>query len=224
MLNLMHTKLLLFDFKWFQGHWNRLWLYFPRFEFWSHECLFHALDCSMLLLSEIAVLLGVYKLHILSFLDCYTDLSTILVFVCKNRVILAKFQQIDGLARWLTSFNYNHTPHAGTLSSTGHCWPTVQMLLCLSCASEEETFCLSPKRRTDRAATRNWPMKSNHRCFELMIDYLNNVESEYHGIRRTLRILLEWKIAWFQDICIVFHQKKVTNLAATLVLFKLHLV
>ena len=77
----------------------------------------------MRLLGEIAVLLGVYKLRILAVGDCFTDvgLSTILVFVCKNRVILAEFQHIDGSARWLTSFNYNHTPHAGTLPSTGHC-------------------------------------------------------------------------------------------------------
>ena len=94
---------------------------FPRFEFRSRECLFHALDCSMRLLGEIAILLGVYKLRILAVGDCLTDVSTILVFVCKNRVILAEFQHIDGSARWLTSFNYNHTPHAGTLPSTGHC-------------------------------------------------------------------------------------------------------
>ena len=47
--------------------------------------------------------------------------STILVFVCKNHVALAEFQHIDGSARWPTSFNYNHIPHAGTLPSTGHC-------------------------------------------------------------------------------------------------------
>ena len=88
-----------------------------RFEYRSRECLFHALDCSMHLLGEIAVLLGVYKLRILVVRDCLTDVSTILVFVCKNRVILAEFQH----HRWLTSFNYNHTPHAGTLPSTSHC-------------------------------------------------------------------------------------------------------
>ena len=95
----------------------------PRFEFRSRECLFHALDCSIRLLGEIAVLLGVYKLRILAVGDCLTDVSTILAFVCKNRVVLAEFQHIslDGSARWLTSFNYNHTPHAGTLPSTGHC-------------------------------------------------------------------------------------------------------
>ena len=41
----------------------------------------------MRLLGKIAVLLGVYKLPILAFGDCFTDLSTILVFVCKNRVV-----------------------------------------------------------------------------------------------------------------------------------------
>ena len=75
----------------------------------------------MRLLDEIAVLLGVYKLRILAVGDCLTDVSTFLVFVCKNTVILAEFQHIDGSARWLTSFNYNYTPHAGTLPSTGHC-------------------------------------------------------------------------------------------------------
>ena len=75
----------------------------------------------MRLLDEIAVLLGVYKLHILAVGDCLTDVSTILVLVCKNRVVFAEFQHIDGSARWLTSFSYNHTPHAGTLPSTGHC-------------------------------------------------------------------------------------------------------
>ena len=63
----------------------------------------------MRLMGELAVLLGVYKLPILAVGDCLTDVSTILVFVCKNRVILAEFQHIDGSARWLTSFNFNHT-------------------------------------------------------------------------------------------------------------------
>ena len=85
---------------------------FPQFKFQSRECLFHALNCSMRLLGEIAILLGVYKHPILAVGDCYTDLSTILVF--KNHVVLAEFQHIDGSARWLTSFNYNHTLHAGT--------------------------------------------------------------------------------------------------------------
>ena len=71
-------------------------LVFPRFEFSSREYLFHALDCSMRLLGEIAVLLGVYKLRILAVGDCLIDVSTILVVVCKNRVILAEFQHIDG--------------------------------------------------------------------------------------------------------------------------------
>ena len=72
----------------------------------------------MRLLGEITLLLGVYKRRILAVGDCLTDVPTILVFVCKNRVILAEFQHIDGSARWLTSFYYNHTPHAGTLPST----------------------------------------------------------------------------------------------------------
>ena len=72
----------------------------------------------MHLLGEIAVLLGVYKLRILAVGDYLIDVSTILVFVCKNRVVFAEFQHIDGSARWLTSFNYNRTPHADTLPST----------------------------------------------------------------------------------------------------------
>ena len=75
----------------------------------------------MHLLDEIAVLLGVYKLCILDFGDCYTDLSTILVFVYKNCIVLDEFQHIDGSARWLTSFNYTYTLHAGTLPSADHC-------------------------------------------------------------------------------------------------------
>ena len=75
----------------------------------------------MRLLGKIAVLLGVYKLRILAVGDRLTDVSIILVFGCKNRVVLAEFQHIDDSARWLTSFNYNHTPHAGTLPSSGHC-------------------------------------------------------------------------------------------------------
>ena len=50
----------------------------------------------MRLLGEIAVLLGVYKFRILAVVDCLTDVSTILVFVCRNRVILVEFQHIDG--------------------------------------------------------------------------------------------------------------------------------
>ena len=95
---------------------------FLRFEFRSRECLFHASDCSMRLLREIAILLGVYELRILAVGGCFTDLLIILVFVCNNHVVLAECQHIDGSAiRWLTSLNYNHTLHAGTLPSTGHC-------------------------------------------------------------------------------------------------------
>ena len=50
----------------------------------------------MRLQGEKAVLLGIYKLCIIAVGDCLTDVSTILVFVCKNRVILAEFQHIDG--------------------------------------------------------------------------------------------------------------------------------
>ena len=49
----------------------------PRFEFRSRAYLFHALDCSMRLLGEKAVLLGAYKLCILAVGDCLTDVSTI---------------------------------------------------------------------------------------------------------------------------------------------------
>ena len=53
----------------------------------------------MRLLGEIAVLLGVYKLRNLAVGDCLTDVSTILVFVCKNRVI--QFGRISAY-RWLS--------------------------------------------------------------------------------------------------------------------------
>jgi len=98
------------------------------------------LDCSLRLLDKTAVLLGVYKLLNLAIGDCSSDLSPIPVFICKNCIILAKFQYIDGSARWLTSFNSNHTLHAGTLPSTGHCLPMTQLLLCLSCAPEDKHF------------------------------------------------------------------------------------
>ena len=45
----------------------------------------------MRLLGKIVVLLGVYKLCILTVGDCITDVSTILVFVRKNRIVLAEF-------------------------------------------------------------------------------------------------------------------------------------
>jgi len=81
----------------------------------------HELDCSLRLLDKIAVLSGVYKLLNLAIGDFSSDSSPIVVFVCKNRVILAEFQHVDGSARWQTSVNSNHTPHAGTLPSTSHC-------------------------------------------------------------------------------------------------------
>ena len=57
----------------------------------------------MRLLDEIAVLIGVYMLRILASGDFIIDSSTILVFICKNCVVLAEFQSIDGSARWQTS-------------------------------------------------------------------------------------------------------------------------
>ena len=114
MRNLMHTNLISSDFKVFGIGYGCIFHNLSK-------CLFHALDYSMCLLGEIAVLLGVYKHRILAVGDCFTDLSTILVFVCKTRIDLAKFQHIDGSARWLKSFNFNHTLHVSTLPSTGHC-------------------------------------------------------------------------------------------------------
>ena len=52
----------------------------------------------MRLLGEIAVLLGVYKLHILAVGDYLTDVSTILVFVCKK---LRRIGRISAY-RWLS--------------------------------------------------------------------------------------------------------------------------
>ena len=52
----------------------------------------------MRLLGDIAVLLGVYKLRILAVGDCLTDVSTILVFVCKNS---RRFGRISAY-RWLS--------------------------------------------------------------------------------------------------------------------------
>jgi len=78
------------------------------------------LDYSLHLPDKIAVLLGVYKLHNLAIGDCSSDLSPILVFVRQNHMILTEFQHIDMAqpAGWLTSFNSNHTPHAGILLLT----------------------------------------------------------------------------------------------------------
>ena len=53
----------------------------------------------MHLLGEIVELLGVYKPCILAVGGCLTDVSIILVFICKNRIVLAEFQHIDGSAR-----------------------------------------------------------------------------------------------------------------------------
>ena len=51
----------------------------------------------MRLLGEIAISLGIYKFYILAVGDCLTDVSTILVFICKNYILLAKFMaQPDG--------------------------------------------------------------------------------------------------------------------------------
>ena len=75
----------------------------------------------MHLLGKIVILLGLYKLCIFAIGDCFTDLSPILEFICKDHIVFAKFQHKDCLARWLTSFNYNHTLNASTLSSTDLC-------------------------------------------------------------------------------------------------------
>jgi len=166
--------------RWSEWVWGVIWI-------WSRECLFHELDYSLRLLDKIAVLFGVCKLHNLAIGDCSSDSSPILVFFHKNCVSLTEFQHIDGSARWLTSFNSNHNPHAGTLPSTGHFWPMTQLLLCLSCAPEDETFCLLSKNHIDHAAIRNWPIKSNHWYFELITDYLKIVKDEYGGKQRTLR-------------------------------------
>jgi len=90
--------------------------------FLSRECLFHELDYSLRLPDKIAVLLGVYKLHNLAIGDCSSDLSGI----CSSKSrdfdrISASCIDMAQPVGWLTSFNSNHTPHAGTLPSTGHC-------------------------------------------------------------------------------------------------------
>jgi len=87
-----------------------------------------------------------YAVNPNSFGDCFTDLSLILLFVCKKKcAILADFQSVDGSARWQTTFNFNHTPHAGTLPSTGHCRPTVQLLLCLPVLQRRKHFVVVKK-------------------------------------------------------------------------------
>jgi len=71
------------------------------------------------LLGEITTLLIVYKHCIPAIGDCITYLVCILAFVCKSLAIFANFQPIDNSARWLTSFKFHHTLHAGTRPSTG---------------------------------------------------------------------------------------------------------
>ena len=68
------------------------------FEFRSRECLFHTSDCSMRLLYEIAVLLGVYKLRILAVGDRLTDVSSFRV-VCLQKS--RRFGRISA-CRWLS--------------------------------------------------------------------------------------------------------------------------
>jgi len=63
----------------------------------------------------------------------------------------------------------------------------------------------------------------NHRYFELITDYLKNVEGEYGGIRRTLQNAAMENHIIFKGISIIFYQNRVTNLVAPLVLFKLPL-
>jgi len=85
---------------------------------------------------------------------------------CKKNAPLWSIFSVNCSARWQTNFNFNHTPNAGTLPSTGRCWPTAQLLLCLPCAPEEETFCLLSKSHTDHAAIRKWPIKLNQQIFK----------------------------------------------------------
>ena len=80
-------------------------------------------------LQLLTVLLGIHKCCILGIGDCFTDSVIHLVFVCKNHIVLAKFQYIDGSARWLTSSDFNHTQHAGSTDPQRSCCsacPTLQ--------------------------------------------------------------------------------------------------
>ena len=68
---------------------------------------------------------------------------------------LCRFGQISvyavyGLARWLTSFNYNHTLHPGSLHSTGHSAVFSLLVLC----STGRNILFVAKSNTDRAATK----------------------------------------------------------------------
>jgi len=92
---------------------------------------FQALHCFTPLQEGIAILLSVYMHWILTFGDCFTDSSLILVFVWV--FILADYQSVDGSVTWQTSFNFNHTPHAGILPSTGHCRVDPRRSCCSAC-------------------------------------------------------------------------------------------
>jgi len=65
------------------------------------------------------------------------------------------FQSVDGSARWQTSFNFNHTPHAGTLPSgwvivdpqCSYCsaCPVLQRTKHLVCRQKATQIVLPPK-------------------------------------------------------------------------------
>ena len=55
----------------------------------------------MRLLGDIAVLLGVYKLRIVAVGDCYTDVSTILVFVSHHFGRISAYRWLSQMANKL---------------------------------------------------------------------------------------------------------------------------
>ena len=183
--------------EWVCGVFSTIWI-------WSRECLFYELDCSLRLLDKVATLLGVYKLLNLAIGDCSSDSSSILIFVCKNYVILAESQHIDGSTRWLTSFNSNHIfiyLFTILLYSVLHCTLCMQLLYLLLTHSTVAALC-------SRGRNILFVVKKSHRlcCHQKLANKIqptilgvNNrlLEESWGWIWRQPYEILQRKIAWF---------------------------
>jgi len=123
-----------------------------------------------------------YMLWILTFGDCFTDSSLILVAICLQTIAMRHFGRFSECrcmaSQMADKFQfYNHTPHAGILylvliiADPRHsCSSACTVLHEEPALHEEETFCSSSKCHTDRAATRNQPIKLNQQYLELITD------------------------------------------------------
>jgi len=138
---------------------------------------------------------------ILAVEDCFTDSSPILVFwFYKNCIILANFQSVDCSASWQTSFNFNHTLHAGTLSSTGY-HSTVAALLARYSRRRNILFVFKKLCCHKKLTNKIKPpiLRVDNRLVEQCWGWISRMQ--------------KWEIMWYQDIYI--RRKR-----QTLVLFK----